>query len=61
MNNKITVHLDIHFEEIENLIRDQYRNTIIKYRNGDRLTFRGEDAKKIYKKLARNFEGEHMD
>jgi hypothetical protein len=51
----------IEYKNIEELIRDKHRNTIIKLKDGGSLFLIGEEAKRAYKKLCRNFEGEHLD
>lgn len=61
MSDKITLKFDVRYDEIEHLRRDKKRNTIIELRNGDRITFSGKTASRIYKKLCKNFDGEHLN
>jgi hypothetical protein len=51
----------IEYEDIQELIRDKNRNTIIKLKDGGQIFLTGSEARRAYKKLGRNFEGEHMD
>jgi hypothetical protein len=53
--------LRVEYSEVEELIRDKYRDTIIKLKDGGEIKLTGEEAKRAYKKLCRNFEGEHLD
>jgi hypothetical protein len=51
----------IEYEQVQELIRDKHRNTVIKLKNGCQLFLTGSEAKRAYRKLCRNFEGEHLD
>lgn len=53
--------LRVEYNEIDELIRDKYRDTIIKLKDVGMIKLTGEEARRAYKKLCRNFEGEHLD
>lgn len=60
----IKIQLDIPFSDI---LEQQYRNKngilrlIIYFKNGDRITFYGHQAKNIFDKLRRNKAGEQLE
>jgi hypothetical protein len=53
--------LRIEYENVQELVRDKHRNTIIKLKDGGYVFLTGSEARRAYKKLCRNFEGEHLD
>lgn len=57
----INIELRLKFSDISELRRDVLRNTIIHLKNGDVITFYGQEAVGVFKKLSRNFAGEHLD
>jgi len=51
----------IEYEDVDELVRDKYRDTIIKLKDSGEIRLTGDEARRAYKKLCRNFEGEHLD
>ena len=51
----------VEYDQVDELIRDKHRNTIIKLKDGGEIKLTGDEARRAYKKLCRNFEGEHLD
>lgn len=57
------LHLDLTFQysDISEVKKSVNKHTVILFKNGDRLTFTGDLAKQLMKKLLRNFPSEHLD
>lgn len=57
------LHLDLIFQysDISEVKKSVSKETIILFKNGDKLTFTGDTGKQLMKKLLRNFPAEHLD
>jgi len=54
--------IDLVYADIEEVIRDKHRNLVIKFKNGDKISMqRNEKSDRIYRHLARQFPGDHLD
>jgi len=57
------LHLDLTFQysDISEVKKSVSKETVIFFKNGDRLTFAGEIGKNVFNRLRRNFPAEHLD
>ena len=54
--------IELNYEDIYEVINDKHRNLIIKFKNGDRITIlKSDKSKRIYRHLAKQFAGDHID
>lgn len=57
---KLNIKLD--YDEIQEVIQTKEKGLIIKFRNGDRLSWQNTPySRKLIKHLKKNFAGEHLD
>jgi len=57
-----SITIELIYTKIKEVRSDKNRNVIIKFKNGDRITIdRGDESKRIYKHLAKQFTGDHLD
>ena len=58
--DSITLKLTLQHSDISELVKTSKKDTIVILKNGDRMTFKGNQANRIFKNLCRNFSGEHL-